>query len=420
TGHFSTLIENDGDTSFYSSTHGVYLLNDNIGLTLNGGLVGPGTIGGWDAIHAEASGENYKVLWKNADGAYSEWTVNSAGQFIGSNGVGNVIDVEEFYNVDLNNDGQTGHFSTLIENDGDTSFYSSTHGVYLLNDNIGLTLNGGLVGPGTIGGWDAIHAEASGENYKVLWKNADGAYSEWTVNSAGQFIGSNGVGNVIDVEEFYNVDLNNDGRTGHFTTTLETNGSTTLASSTRGVYLINDSIELTLNGAKTGPNSFPGWQALHAEAFEDGFKVLWKNEDGAFSEWTVNANGEFVSSEAIEDVIDVESFYQYDLNGDGNNGYDEPRLSPFMPTAGLAVSAREASDNALLEEPADLLKFASDLLPADEIEDDFSLLSSGGSEQSGNEGSAGGHAGSLSKEFEGIEDDDLVISTLLEDDAFLL
>ena len=149
------------------------------------GWSGPGTIGGWDAIQAEASGGNYKVLWKNADGAYSEWTVNSAGQFIGSNGVGNVIDVETYYNADLNGDGRTGHFSTLIENDGSTSFYSSTHGVYLLNDNIGLTLNGGLVGPGTIGGWDAIQAEASGGNYKVLWKNADGAYSEWTVNSGG-------------------------------------------------------------------------------------------------------------------------------------------------------------------------------------------------------------------------------------------
>ena len=128
--------------------------------------------------------------------------------------------------------------------------------------------------------------------------------------AAGQFIGSNGVGNVIDVETYYNADLNGDGRTGHFTTTIETNGSTTLASSTRGVYLINDSIELTLNGSKVGPNSFPGWQALHAEAFDGGFKVLWKNAEGAYSEWTVNGTGEFVGSVAIGDVIDVREFLQ--------------------------------------------------------------------------------------------------------------
>ena len=170
------------------ANQGIYVVdagNSNVGVTLNGQAVGQNSIAGWQAVQTEVYESGYKLLWKHTSGAFSEWYVNSAGQFVASAGIGNIVDFETYYNADLNGDGRTGHFSTLIENDGSTSFYSSTHGVYLLNDNIGLTLNGGLVGPGTIGGWDAIQAEASGGNYKVLWKNADGAYSEWTRQQRG-------------------------------------------------------------------------------------------------------------------------------------------------------------------------------------------------------------------------------------------
>uniref|UniRef100_UPI00147B31D8 M10 family metallopeptidase C-terminal domain-containing protein n=1 Tax=Ruegeria atlantica TaxID=81569 RepID=UPI00147B31D8 len=226
----------DIDTTGLTLKHanqGVYVVdagNSNVGVTLNGQAVGQNSIAGWQAVQTEVYLSGYKLLWKHESGAFSEWYINSAGQFVASAGIQNIVDFETYYNVDLNSDGRTGHFSTLIENTGGTSLFSSTHEVYLLNDNIGLTLNGGLIGANSIAGWQAIQAEAIEGGFKVLWKNGDGAYSEWTVNSAGQFQGSNGVGSVIDVEEFYNVDLNNDGRTGHFSTLIENDGDTSFYS----------------------------------------------------------------------------------------------------------------------------------------------------------------------------------------------
>ncbi|MTH94544.1 hypothetical protein E1297_00515, partial [Roseibium sp. RKSG952] len=108
---------------------------------------------------------------------------------------------------------------------------------------------------------------------------------------------------------------------GHKTTSIETAGSVTLASSTRGVYLVNGTVELTRDGVKAGPDSFPGWEAIQAEAITGGFKVLWKNAAGEYGEWITNAAGEYLSSASLENFVDVETFYNVDLNGDGTIGH---------------------------------------------------------------------------------------------------
>uniref|UniRef100_UPI000AD13487 hypothetical protein n=1 Tax=Ruegeria sp. 6PALISEP08 TaxID=1225660 RepID=UPI000AD13487 len=167
-----------------------------------------------------------------------------------------IVDVETFYNADLNNDSTIGHTTNTIDAVGPTTLVYSTQNGYQVNGNVQLTYAGANAGPNSFAGWQAIQAEASGSGFLVLWQNTDGTYSEWVTDGSGQYISSNTISNVVDVETDYNADLNNDGTIGHKTTTIESNGTTTLGSSTRGVYVIDGNTDLSFNNAIAGPNSF--------------------------------------------------------------------------------------------------------------------------------------------------------------------
>ncbi len=297
------------------------------------------------------------MLWKNADGTYAEWTLDGSGNFVSGVTVANVSDVEVFYGVDLNNDGTIGHITNSIESNGATTLASSpTRGAYLIDGSIELTLNGTKTGPNSLSGWQAIQAEAITGGFKVLWKNADGTYAEWTLNGAGQFVSGTTVANVSDVEVFYGADINGDGLTGHGTFNVETSGSTTLAVSTQTGYLV-DGNQVTLSGTNMGPNSLSGWQAIQAEAIAGEFKLLWKNADGTYAEWTLDGSGNFVSGATVANVIDVEAFYGVDLNNDGTIGVAPPKLSQFSPSL-----QKTAPAVGVLEETDDVFEFPSNLL----------------------------------------------------------
>ncbi|MCX8955614.1 hypothetical protein OU790_19545, partial [Ruegeria sp. NA] len=78
-------------------------------------------------------------------------------------------------------------------------------------------------------------------------------------------------------------------------------------------------IGLTYNGGVAGPSAV--WQAIQAEASGGGYKVLWQNANGSYSEWTTDASGRYVSGTGIANVADVEVFYGVDLNSDGHIGH---------------------------------------------------------------------------------------------------
>ena len=337
-----TTVDNIG-VKLQFSAQNVYIIDAggaNAILTYNGAVAS--ATAQWQAIHAEASGGGYKVLWKNADGTYAEWITNSAGAFIGGGVVNNVVDVEAFYGVDLNGDSTIGHTITNVETDGSTTLQSSTQGVYLIDGSISLTYNGANVGPSTFPGWQAIQTEASGGGYKVLIKNTDGSYAEWVTNATGEITSGALIDNVVDVETFYDVDLNGDSTIGHTITNVETDGSTTLQSSTQGVYLIDGSISLTYNGANVGPSTFPGWQAIQTEASGGGYKVLIKNTDGSYAEWVTNGTGEITGGALIDNVAEVETFYNADIDGSGYIG-----TIPPPKLANNFASSWDANDSVL-------------------------------------------------------------------------
>ncbi len=370
-GHDSTTVESDGLVNLVASTQNGYVIGGTATVTLNGATVIPGTLGGWSAIQAEASGGGYRILWQNSDGSYAEWTLDGTGAFINGTAIANVIDVESFYGADINNDGTTGHVVTPIESNGSTSLSSSTQGSYLINGSIPVSLNGTTIAPGGLAGWDAVQVEASGGGYRLLWKNSDGSYAEWTLNSAGQYSGGGAVGNVVDLEIFYGADINGDGTTGHTINSIETAGSTDLGASTQGMYMINGTIAVTLNGANIGPGSVSGWNAIHVEASGGGYRLLWKNTDGSYAEWTLNGAGQFISGAAVPDVVAVEAFYQWDIDGSGTVGFAQPKLA--HPDALEPVANQLVADLLLAvdEEDTDNLIFIAELEDAEETEPFF-------------------------------------------------
>ncbi|WP_420587332.1 M10 family metallopeptidase C-terminal domain-containing protein [Ruegeria sp.] len=325
-GHTTTAVESDGTTTLEDSTHGYYLLGGSVSLSRNGDDIGSSSYTNWKAVQAEADGAGYRMLWVSTNGQYSEWSVNSLGQFQSAAVIDNVVDVEVFYDADLNNDGTIGHTTTTLETEGTTTLGSSTHGYYLLGGSVSLSRNGDDIGSETYANWQAIQAEADGGGYRLLWVNTNGQYSEWTTNGQGQFLSSTNIGSVVDVEAFYNTDLNNDGAIGHTTTTIESDGTSTLEASTQGHYLLGGSVVLSLNGNDVGPDSYANWQAVQAEAdgATGGYRVLWVNTNGKYSEWTVNSQGQFQSAANIDNVVDVEVFYDADLNNDGTTGHCTP------------------------------------------------------------------------------------------------
>ncbi|NOD52795.1 hypothetical protein GS635_14195, partial [Ruegeria sp. HKCCD5851] len=370
-------------------------------------------------LQAEADGSGFRVLWRKTDGKYSEWTVDANGQHVSGKVVSNVVDVEAFYNVDLNGDNTIGHVTTAIESNGASTLGSTTRGVYVIDDTIDLTRKGADAGPNSYPGWQALQAEADGSGFRVLWQKTDGKYSEWIVDAAGQFVSGKVVSNVVDVEAFYNIDLNGDNTIGHVTTAIESNGATTLGSSTRGVYVIDDTIDLTRNGADAGPNSYPGWQALQAEADGSGFRVLWQKTNGAYSEWIVDAAGQFVSGRVVSNVANVEAFYGADIDGSGSIGNALPRLAAPEQRLGSTDETLDLSD---WDETADLLKFAPELSVDEDVEDSYLLVEMHNTrdpELRDFQGQVELTWFNLPKTEE-EEDFNPLLATLLEEDSFLL
>ncbi|MBO9445978.1 matrixin family metalloprotease [Ruegeria sp. R14_0] len=319
-------IETNGTVLQYAS-QGAYLLDGgtlNIGLMYEGRIVGNQTFEGWQAIQAQAYNGGYRVLWKNIDGRLTDWTVNAQGRFESNAGVTNVVDVESLFGVDLNSDGTIGHTTRTIETDGSTNLSASTHGYYLIGASTRIKFNGEDVGPDTFPGWQAIHAEAKDGGFVVLWKSGPDQYSVWTLNGSGQYQSHVSVDNIVDHELQFNFDFNSDGTIGHTTRTIEANGATSLSASTEGHYVIGASTRIVYNEQEVGPDTFPGWQAVHAEAKDDKFIVLWKSGSGQYSVWTLNGTeepGKYESHVAVDNIVDQELQFGVDLNSDGTIGH---------------------------------------------------------------------------------------------------
>ena len=204
---------------------------------------------------------------------------------------------------------------------------------------------GGDVTAGQFGNWTPISAEKTATGYEVAWKvtGAD-QYSVWTVDSNGNFVSSSALlsgasATLQSAETRFHQDLNGDGVIGLApipTTVIEANGSTSLTEVGNYFYFY-DSVEsgpsLKRYGGDVTAGQFGNWTPISAEKTATGYEVAWK-VTGAdqYSVWTVDSNGNFVSSSALlsgasATLQSAETRFHQDLNGDGVIG-----LAPIPTT----------------------------------------------------------------------------------------
>ena len=371
----NVLSGNGGNDQIFSASNGS---GDN---TIDGGA-GNDTIYVADSSGADTvtggSGNDIAVVTSNS-GSFSGGIGTDTLRFVGGiqNFLLEVVDgVSQFFNVvtryvfSMSDDVEFVEFSdgslrynpteltaAMQVSDIDTTgtvLQHANHGVYFLGGSdakIVLFVDDQVVGENHFSDWNAVQAEAEGSGYRVLWQHDDGGFAEWTVNDQGRFVGSETLDNVVNVEEFYGVDLNDDGTIGHVTSTIEDDGSTTLGLSTmslaQGSYVIDGGVRVTSNGEPIGPESFEGWSLLHAESDGSGYRILWQDPEGEFFEWVLNDQGERQSGYAIENVVDVEAFYGADIDDSGFVG-----AAPERTVVASAVK-REATNDASVQEPDD-------------------------------------------------------------------
>jgi hypothetical protein len=277
---------------------------------------------------------DYKVYWKNrSTGDYAEWTLNGEGQFkdgIGLN-LAQLLQLEAEDGYDLNADGKTG--LTLISGKtvGSVQFGNTQLGYALKNLSatpISITNAGAVAGP--VAGWIAFAASAAGNGYELYWKNTNGTYAKWFLNSSAAQTGSAVISTAAFLQDETNlgVDLDGDGITGlTFSPSPSTLGTVTLGSTQLGYAIKNGTaspIQISFSGqfASTS-NPGAGWNAFAAAALESGYELFWKNSNsGQFVRWILDSNGALSSGALLStsELLLAETRLNTDLNADGSTG----------------------------------------------------------------------------------------------------
>ena len=346
-GHTTTLIENNGDYSLYTSdVTGAYFVltpeSETVSITYYGTPITPDTYTGWEILHVEELDEHYySLLWYNS--TYDFYTFDLVDQNyefvaeINLISLGDFLLAESIFEVDLTDDNEIGHTGSLIETNGNTQLIISDQtGQYVIEQEgqlqAAITYNGEAFGPNTLQGWAITQVESDGSNggYTGLIINQQqGLNYTVAIDVFGVITSYEQIEDeiaLIDQETVFGVDLNDDGEIGHVTTEVEVEGDIDLLYSTNGHYvlrLVDDSeIEVTYNGEAFGPNTFEGWALTQAEANGDGsYSALFINEAAGLNYVvTIDASGIMTGLTQLEDeiaLIDQESVFGVDLNNDG-------------------------------------------------------------------------------------------------------
>ena len=329
----TTVIESAGATTL-SRVADTYSVGGQT-LMFFGAPLAPGQLGDWAPVAAEAVGSGYRVALRLGDtDQYTVWTLDSAANFVPGNstlsGLGSAFQSLEasIFQQDVNGDGTTGIFTTVIEAAGATTL-SRAADAYVVGGQV-LKLSGSQFTLGQMGDWAPIGAEAVGSGYQLVMRSgASDQYAVWTLDAAGNVLPGevrlSGFSSTLQSLEasLFQQDLNGDGTAGIATAVVESAGATTLTR-IADTYRI-DSLTLKMAGATVTMGQVGGWMAIGAEATAEGYDVVWKNPGAdQYAVWRVDSNGNYVSSTGTISGSTLgagyyEYLFQQDLNQDGQS-----------------------------------------------------------------------------------------------------
>jgi hypothetical protein len=287
-------------------------------VTYNGTAVTTGEFGGWTPVGAEKTASGYEVAW-SVPGAneYTVWNTDANGDYTGSatgvvSGTSPTLEgVEANFGENFSGAGAAASSTTIATNG--TTTLAQVGNLFELNPASGgtgplLEYQGSLVTAGQFGGWTPIGAEKTANGYEVAW-SVPGAneYTVWNTYANGSYAGSvlwavSGTSYALEsLELSFGEDLNGDGTIGPTTTTIATNGTTTLmqvaneyelgtASGGTGPFV-------TYNGSAVTTGEFGGWTPVGAEKTASGYEVAW-SVPGAneYTVWNADANGDYTGN----------------------------------------------------------------------------------------------------------------------------
>ena len=210
---------------------------------VGGRQVGDRTYGSsWQVIAAETVNGSNQLVWKNVNGEYHLWKMDSnwknvSGEVLKGN---EFLKAENNFKQDLNSDGtiSKGKTHTTTESQGSVSLLKDSNlNAYIQvagSDPVAVKDVGGRqVGDRTYGSsWKVIAAETVNGSNQLVWKNVNGEYHLWKMDSdwknvSGEVLKGN---EFLKAENNFKQDLNSDGTIskGKTHTTTESNGSVSL------------------------------------------------------------------------------------------------------------------------------------------------------------------------------------------------
>ena len=248
-------------------------------------------------------------------------------------------------------DRSQGGFGTFSRGDGTTLFTQGWSILSVIEDNGSVSLvknSGGLVfakvGSGTpdditLGGsqvseisgpWRIVAAETIGGVNKVASRHDSGVLNIWRVDANWNYVASDAFvsgtsAEALALETSFQTDLNGDGVVGSSFTTIESGGSVSLVKNSGGLVFAKVGTgtpdDITLGGSQVSEISGP-WRIVAAETIDGVNKVASRHDSGVLNIWRVDANWNYVASDAFvsgtsAEALALETSFQTDLNGDG-------------------------------------------------------------------------------------------------------
>ena len=229
------------------------------------------------------------IVWRNDNGAVTDWLATSNGALVG-NDANLFTPVPTSWQVvgtgDFNGDGRS---DLLWRNDNGTvtDWLANARGGFAGNDANLFTL--------IPASW---HVVATGDvngdgRADVVWRNDDGRVTDWLGTTSGGFVSNDGAA-MQSVSGDWNIvgagDINGDGRADLIW--RNDNGAVTqwLANSAGGFA----SAQLPVTNVPVS------WQLVSAGDYNGDHRtdLLWRNDSGTLTDWLGQANGTFVSNDA--------------------------------------------------------------------------------------------------------------------------
>ncbi len=257
------------------------------------------------------------ILWRNNDGTLTNWLGRADGGFTSNDGAGLFAGVATSWKVasvvDFNGDGRS---DILWRNDNGalTNWLGQADGGYVSND-----ANAFFATIDT--SWKvAGAADFNGDGRSdILWRNDDGGLTNWLGLATGGYDSNDANAFVPGISTSWNVagtaDFNGDGRS-DILWRNDDGALTNWLGQADGGYISNDANAL-FNVATT-------WNVVGTADFNgDGLDdILWRNDEGIVTNWLGQANGGFVSNDANA-VASLSTDWTVagatDFNGDGRD-----------------------------------------------------------------------------------------------------